>query len=365
MKVGRKINWWAVLTILTLVSLLWWFSTSRMFRFYINILFGLYALTESVWVSVVLLGVFQTVLMIPFRVVRLRLSTNIKEFQTRVEAERKEKGVKKIKEGLRSGQREVMFYVIDFLVQLTTFLTIGRMFLKDFYNVKLDPGLLYSFVPYPEYPLQSVMFKIPYVGPTETVNLGWKVLLLVWVVILLMHSLIGMVFRFLERKMKMEKKGGMWGVVRLLATDFLVLYMAVGFLLVRWFPKSLDLKVFSGDVTVPNRTFNTITAVVTFVTLLWFGLSRIMRKTRMAKEAGISEDKLRKGAQKMFNQSLLDSSLVGLGAYLITNHIPSAFELSVFTLELISLTSPLTLDRIILKSQEKSVSVQSEVKEDD
>ena len=35
--------------------------------------------------------------------------------------------------------------------------------------------------------------------------------------------------------------------------------------------------------------------------------------------------------------------------YFITNRIPSAFELSIFTLEIISLAAPLTLDKFILK----------------
>lgn len=52
----------------------------------------------------------------------------------------------------------------------------------------------------------------------------------------------------------------------------------------------------------------------------------------------------------MLKDTLKNATLIGLGAYFITNQIPSAFELSIFTLEIISLASPLTLDRIILGS---------------
>ena len=39
------------------------------------------------------------------------------------------------------------------------------MFLIDFYNTKLDPKMLYSFVPYPTYPIQDRIFRIPYIVP--------------------------------------------------------------------------------------------------------------------------------------------------------------------------------------------------------
>lgn len=53
----------------------------------------------------------------------------------------------------------------------------------------------------------------------------------------------------------------------------------------------------------------------------------------------------------LFSDTIKVAAFVGLGAFFVTNQIPSAFELSIFTLEIISLTSPLTLDRIILSSK--------------
>jgi len=58
---------------------------------------------------------------------------------------------------------------------------------------------------------------------------------------------------------------------------------------------------------------------------------------------------------EMFKNSLFNSALIGLAAFYITNQIPSAFELSIFTLEIISLISPLTLDKLILNSKIKPV----------
>jgi hypothetical protein len=52
----------------------------------------------------------------------------------------------------------------------------------------------------------------------------------------------------------------------------------------------------------------------------------------------------------MLADTLKAAALVGGGTFFITNRIPSAFELSIFTLETISFFSPLTLDRVILAS---------------
>ena len=112
--------------------------------------------------------------------------------------------------------------------------------------------------------------------------------------------------------------------------------------------------IFTGDVSKPNKTLNTVTAIMTFLTLMWFGIQNIIRKGKLAKEKNIDEKTIDQTQRKMFSQSVFDSTLVGLGAFFITNHIPSAFELSIFTLEVISLISPFTLDKAILKLKNKN-----------
>ena len=73
----------------------------------------------------------------------------------------------------------------------------------------------------------------------------------------------------------------------------------------------------------------------------------------MAREAGIPEHKIEATEKRLFADSVKTATLVGLGAYFITNHIPSAFELSVFTLEVISLSSPFTLDKLVVRANKK------------
>ncbi len=82
-----------------------------------------------------------------------------------------------IKHQFRLGSRPVLFYVTDFLIQLTTFFTISRLFLTDFYSRQIPVDKLYSFVPYPDYSIRDTFFKIPHPAITKTVDLGWQALL--------------------------------------------------------------------------------------------------------------------------------------------------------------------------------------------
>ena len=124
---------------------------------------------------------------------------------------------------------------------------------------------------------------------------------------------------------------------------------ALSYLLLRNFPVSWKIRIFTGDVAKQNNTFNTVTAIATFLTLMWFGVNDILKKGKIAREMGIPQRTIDTTQTKLFSEKLTSASLIGAAAYFITNQIPCAFELSIFTLEVISLFSPFTLDRLILK----------------
>lgn len=71
----------SILTILIMIWLVYAFLSGGMYTFYASALFLFYALTKKMWVSVILLGVFQTILLIPLRIIRVMRSDNIDEFQ--------------------------------------------------------------------------------------------------------------------------------------------------------------------------------------------------------------------------------------------------------------------------------------------
>jgi hypothetical protein len=89
---------------------------------------------------------------------------------------------------------------------------------------------------------------------------------------------------------------------------------------------------------------------MTFFTLVWVSMPKISKKIELARAAGFDQKVIERTEKELFKQTFLFAILVGLGAFYVTNLIPSAFELSIFTLELIALLSPLTLDRLILRS---------------
>jgi hypothetical protein len=342
----------SIITILVMIWLVYTFLSGGMYRFYASALFLFYALTKKMWVSVILLGVFQTILLIPLRIIRVMRSDNIDEFQKDInklpdEALQRQQ----IKKQFHLGSRPFLFYVTDFLIQLTTFLTIGRLFLTDFYSHQLPLDKLYRFIPYPDYPITDTFFKIPYPAIVKTVDFGWKGVLILWLVLAVCQILILLVQRTIK-----HRKSSHTGVAQnqtKYTLGYFMLFFILSWIVMRNFPINWKPAIFSGSVAVPNRTLNTVTALATFGTLLWFGSQKIIRKSKVAREKGIDEQTIEATQKKMFSETVFDSGLVGLGAYFITNQIPSAFELSIFTLEIISLLSPFTLDKLILKVTHK------------
>jgi len=135
-----------------------------------------------------------------------------------------------------------------------------------------------------------------------------------------------------------------------LSTGYLVVGLFISWYVIRHFPTNWSFRMFTGDVAIPNRALNGITAIMTFLTLVWINLPRIRKKVELARAAGFDRKVINKTQAELFHQSLVFAGIVGVAAFYVTNLIPSAFELSIFTLEIISLLSPLTLDRAILKN---------------
>lgn len=344
----------SIITALIVIFLFYAFFSGLTYQFYASVLFLFYSLTQKMWVSVMLLGVFQTFLMIPFRIVRLIKSNNIKEFQESIDSLGDQRKMQSsIKANVSKGNFTFLFYLVDFVVQLVSFITIGRMFLTDFYSYRLDPKMLYSFVPYPEYPIQDTFFKLPYPVITETRDLGLQMVLVVWLVLIALQVAIFFIRSFYRRSLAKGNAQQFSKKITRYTSGYLVIGLLISALIVRNFPLGFEIAIFSGDVSIPNQKLNTITALATFFMVVWFGIQNNIRKAKMAEEAGVEVSLIEQTQKEMFKETLKSSILLGLGAYLITNQIPSAFELSIFTLEVISLASPLTLDKLILSATSK------------
>ncbi|MCL4208436.1 hypothetical protein KJZ63_02255 [Patescibacteria group bacterium] len=350
-----------IITAIIVIFLFYAFFSGLTYQFYASVVFSFYALTKSMWISVVCLGVFQTILMIPLRIVRLLKENHIKEFTSNIIKLNDERTMNNtIKENVSKGNITFLFYLVDFVIQLVSFVTIGRLFLTDFYNFPLDPAKLYSFVPYPEYPIKDVFFKIPYPVVTQTVDFGLKAVIIAWIILGALQALIYFArIAYRNAVRRGENKSALPKKLTKYASGYLLIAMLASYFLIRHFPVGLSVGIFSGSVAVQNSKFNTLTATATFLTILYFGIPKNIRKAHLAEEAGVPTHIIEKTQKQMLGESLKNATLIGLGAYFITNQIPSAFELSIFTLEIISLASPLTLDRIILSSVSKPAIVES------
>mgnify|MGYP005841239585 CR=1 FL=1 len=355
------------------IFLIYAFFKGWTFNFYANILFGFYALTKQIWVAVILLGVTQTFLMVPFRMIRVMQTQNTQKFQDKLEELKQEdQQVAKVKKKFRQGNLTFLFYIVDFMVQITLFISIGRLFLTDFYANQLDPNILLKLIPYPDYPLQGLIFKIPYAVVTNSKDFGLWVVFLLWALILIAH-----VFVYLAKDMKHKLKTAAQQkeaakaaavaekeieatqpiskpaaktnqTISFLGSSTIVLFI-LAYILGRHFPLAWELRIFSGDVSIPNRTLNTVTAIATFIMVIWFGLQDIIRQGKLARDKGMNESLIDLTQSEMFKSNLFNGVMIGLGAFFITNLIPSAFELSIFTFELIAILSPFTLDKFVLK----------------
>jgi hypothetical protein len=335
--------------------LLYAFFSKLTIKFYASALFFFYHYIQHMWLAVVALGAFQTLLMMPFRIVNLSLSANVKEFEAKVEElKSQEEQQFLIKQTVSGGNPTMLWYLINFFIQTVAYLSIGRMFLIDFYNLKLNPNFLFSFVPYPDYPIKDPIFKIPYPAITQTKDFGLAAVFIAWGLILVykfFHSKFISYYRRLPDTKKFDTSGN--ALFRYLkrffrySGGFLTVFFVLSWLLLRHFPVSWQLRIFTGDVGVPNYRLNFITAVGAFIIVLWLNLPKISNKAQLARAMGIPEDVIFKTQQQLFKDSLRAATLLGLGAYYITRFIPSAFELSIFTLEIISFLSPLTIDRLV------------------
>jgi len=344
-----------IISFIIIFLLFFFFFKGFVYKFYASIVFFIYHYLQHMWLSVIGLGVIQTILMTPFRIINLTLSAHVKEFEHQVEhLKNQEEQQFLIKQTVHKGNPAVLWYIVNFVVQTISYLVIGRLFLIDFYNQPLDPWLLFNFVPYPDYPIKDPIFKIPYPAAQGSIDFGFGWTLVVWLGILtfkLLHTRLIQYYHHLPDTKKINPQNSLTrGLKDFIKNSggFLTIFFVLGWILTRHFPVNWTIKIFSGDVGIPNPRLNFITAVGAFVMVLWLNLPKIQHKADIARSIGIPETVVFKTQKQLFVDNLRSATLLGLGAYYITRFIPSAFELSIFTLEVISLISPFTIDRLIL-----------------
>jgi hypothetical protein len=87
---------------------------------------------------------------------------------------------------------------------------------------------------------------------------------------------------------------------------------------------------------------NFTTAVGTFIVTIHAGYKNNSDAAKSAAKSGIPQNIIKRVFREKMQQSLKNAIVLGLGAFFITNNIPSAFELSVTTFEIMYMIYPYT-----------------------
>ena len=354
-KIDNTRHWLPLVTVILLFFLIYlfiWFLRGGSFRLYTSIFFSIYFVTHQIWLSVILIGVIQNIIFMPLRLVGNVLKKPLDDFEEELEKTEDKQQLLVFSKKVKEGNTAIVFYIFNFFVNAIAFFSAARIFLIDFYNLPLDrQKFLYSWVPYPEYPLQGTIFKFPFFKVTDTTALPWNTTFIIVGSFFLLTLILRLVWRFVRFIFKKNQKilyarirynrfllfiGGFSGV--------LVLGLV---LLFRNIPTAFQGLLLRVDLTRPNPPMNFITAVGTFLTTLHAGYKNHSYAVNQAKLAGIDPQIVKKVFGEKMRNSFKNALILGAGAFFITNQIPSAFELSVVTFEVMYMIYPYTLGRLL------------------
>ncbi len=338
--------------IVFLVWVLIWFFRGGSFRLYASTFFGLYSLTGQIWLSVLLIGIIQNIVFLPLRFISMRLSQSFKDFEEKLDKTKEGEQYFVFTERVKKGDPMVAFYIFNFVVNAIAFFSAGRIFLIDFYSQKLDPNYLYKFIPYPQYPLVGTDFHFPFFKITETFSLSWSTIFLIWLGITVFFAVLKLLWRVVRGLLSKNQKllGVRINYNRLMLTvgGFGVTLLVASVIILRNIPVEFAPWLLVADLTRQNTVMNTITAIGTFLTVMHASYTRHRIDVAIAEKKGIPSDIIYKVFKGKMEQSFKNAVILGIGAFLITNQIPCAFELSVATFEVLYILSPYTFDKILV-----------------
>ncbi len=349
--IKRSLSWVTSLLLIFLIALFVWFFRGGSFRLYASIFFSLYYLTHQIWLSVLLIGIIQNIMFIPFRIIGSITDQPLKDFEEELDKQDTSQQLVIFTKKVEHGSFSIIFYIFNFFVNAIAFFSAGRIFLIDFYNKPLDPKLLYKWVPYPNYPLNGTDFKLPFLKITQTYAVPWQNIFTVIgsvVLFLVASRLVWRLFRFLFKKNQkiLYARIRYNRLLSIIGGSSVFLLLIITFIL-RHIPTAFEGILLVVDLTRQNTPMNFVTAVGTFITTIHAGYKNNSLAANQAKLSGIDPKVIKKVFSDQMKNSIKNAFILGLGAFFITNQIPSAFELSVATFEAIYMVYPYTFGRFV------------------
>ncbi len=354
----RKLPIVSTLIIAILIVILVWFFRGGSFRLYASLFFGLYFLTKSSWLSIILVSVVQNIALLPLNILYEKYHSRIKDFESEIEETKTDEQSLLVNRKVREGDTSVLFYLLNFVIIFIAFISAGRVFLLEFYHTPIDPKYLYSFIPYPQYPLQGVIFHFPLIKVLSTTTVSWNTIATIWLTVLAILVILRLSWRILKPLLATNES--ILGVrisfnrLQLFISGFAGTLLIVSTYILRHIPTSAQIYIWSADLSKQNTAFNVVTALATFLATVYAGFQHNRETSIEAKKRGISETVIAKLNRAHLRLRFRNGILVGLFALWITRLMPSSHDLSVLAFEFIYVTFPYTFGKIIARSKSTS-----------
>jgi hypothetical protein len=356
--VHHQVPFITMVSITLLIFVTIWFLRGGSFRLYASLFFGIYHFTKLSWLSIILVAVVQNIFFLPFRVAYERFYLDIKKFEDELKKTKEDDQYFFLNRHVREGNTSVLFYIINFVFLFIAFISAGRVFLLEFYRTPISPHYLYSYIPYPEYPLQGVIFHFPFWQVIKTYAVNWSVIFHVWGGIILFLVALRLLWRVL--KPLLSKNVSLlnfrigYNHLFVIISGFIGTFAIISTILLRHFPIQFSFHYLIADLSVQNTTFNLITGICSFFAAVYGGFQHNREEAREARKINIPEDVIAKVSQAYMKNSFRNGVILGFSAFWLTRLMPCSHDLSVLAFEACYVLSPFTFDLLIPKSKHRA-----------
>lgn len=349
----RSIPWATLFLSLILIAVSVWFIRGGTYKFYTSLFFGLYFLTHQTWVSIILVGVVQSFIFLPLRIISSRHHSDLKDFESELAKTKNDNQYILFRKNVTEGSLPVIFYSLNFVLLTIAFVSVGRVFLLDFYNEKVSPHYLYSFIPYPEYPLNGTVFNFPFFKITQTISLNWSTILYFWLIVFAFYISLRLVWIFLRFFLTKNKKilqiRIKYNRTLIFFGSFIGTLFLFSIIFLRHIPTGFQSIWLSADLAKQNTVFNIITAFGMFFAATHAGYIHQRDAAIEAKKNNIPDEIIAIVFKNHMYITLRNGIFLAGLALWVTRLMPSSHDLSVLTFIVLYLISPITFDLLIPK----------------
>lgn len=348
-----------------LLLVTYWFLRGGSFILYASMFFGVYYITNVVWISIIAVSLLQNLAFLPLRVIGEKLLPDFKDFEEALENTKGDDQQLMVKKRMREGDASVLVYILNFVLVAIAFVSAGRVFLLDFYYEKISSHYLYHFIPYPGYPLKGTIFHFPFLKITQTFALPWSTIFLVWLVIVAVMVVARLLWRLVRRILWKNKKilnaRIAYNKILMMGSGIVGILLIVSTLFLRHIPSGAQFIWLTADLSRQNTVFNIVTAVCTFFATIYVGYKHNREAAKNAEIRGVAAEAISKAMRSQMKITLRNAVCLAVFAYWLTHQMPCSHDLSVLAFEGIYIIAPYTIDAFVMgKLKAKPVAVVSD-----